>query len=187
MPLPHYSNVSSHNSKWEPVWKSLFEVTFSLPDVLNRTTDEVKLMLENATSINLPVTPALDTAVQRYKYSTRVFVGMPKETHIQDLSIKMNVNQNDRNSMFTWAILKSWYDLMWNSQTGETHVKADTCGTIVVNMHDKKGRVMRRVTYRNVQITELNGWDLAWEDTNAILDVDAKFVADYFEDIYLDR
>lgn len=187
MPLPHYSQISSHNEKWEPVWTSLFEITFGLPESLNRTTEEVKLMLENASSINLPLTPDIGIVMQRFKYSTRAFVALPTQTHVQDIAIKFSLNQNDRNGVFVWNILKAWYDLGWNQATGEAHTKVDLCGSLSVNVHDKKGRVIRRVTYRNVQLYSLDGWELSWEDSTKILEVGAKFVADYYEDLYLDR
>ena len=33
MPLPHFSNVSSHNKVWEPVFQNLFEVVVILPQL----------------------------------------------------------------------------------------------------------------------------------------------------------
>ena len=187
MPLPHFSAVSSHNEKWEPVYKSLFEITFALPPVLGRTTDEVKLMLENANSIALPLTPDIEVKDQRFKFSTRAFVTLPKQTHVADLSVKFSLNANDKNAVFVWNVLKAWYDLAWNAATGETHLKSEMCGSIVVNVHNKKGDVIRRVTYRNVQIFSISQWDLGWEDSSAFQDAEAKFVADYFEDLYTDK
>lgn len=187
MPLPHYSQISSHNEKWEPVWKGLFEVTFGMPDALNRTTDEVKLMLENANSVNLPLTPTMEKAMQRFKYSTRAFIALPKQTHVEEVKVKFSLNQNNRNSVFVWNILKAWYDLAWNQATGELHTKIDLCGSIVVNVHDKRGRVIRRVTYRNVQLFDLSGWDMDWSSSTELIEAEASFVADYWEDLYVDR
>jgi len=186
MALPHFSNVLSHNSIYEPVYKALFEVTFDLPPILGRTTTEVQLLLENARNISLPLTPPIDLATQRFKFSTRAYVTLPKETHIPDITIKFNLNENDKNAVFVWNILKAWYDLAWNSQTGETHTKKEMVGNIIVNQHNKKGQVIRRVTYRNCQIVSLTEIALDWENTADILDVDAVWCADYWEDLYID-
>jgi hypothetical protein len=111
---------------------------------------------------------------------------MPEKTHI-DFSIKHNVNVNDKGNMITWNTLKAWYDVVWNSQNGTVNYKSDIIGTIIVNQHDKKGVVLRRVTFQNCQITGLAGYSLGWEKSTEILaDVEAKFVADYWIDEYID-
>lgn len=184
--LPHFSNVLTHNSKWEPIYKALFEITFDLPPILGRTTQEVQLLLENSRSISLPLTPDIEIATQRFKFSTRAYVTLPTETHVPDLSITFNVNENDKNAVFIWNILKAWYDLAWNSQTGETHTKKEMVGKIIVNQHNKKGQVIRRVTYNNVQIVGIDAVELSWDDTTTILETNSKFCADFWEDLYID-
>ena len=187
MPLPHWNNISSHNENWEPVFKALFEVTFDLPPILARSANDVKLMLENSTSINLPLTPDIEVKTQRFKYSTRAFVTLPESTHVPDLKIKYNLNQNDKGGVYVWNILKAWYDLAWNSQTGEAHYKDEMIANIIVNQHDRKGKVIRRVTYRGVQIVGISGFELAWDTPSEILDCEGTFVADYWEDLYIDQ
>jgi hypothetical protein len=184
--IAHYNNVKSHNENWEPIFKNLFEITFDLPATLKRNSDDVTLLLESATSINLPTTPDLGTAVQRFKYSTRVFVGMPEKTHIDDITIKFNANQNDQNSMYVWNILKAWYNAAWNQETGELGTKRELVGNIIVNQHNRKGDVIRRVTYKKVQLVGIDGQDLSWDDSNSIMDITAKFVCDHWEDLYKD-
>jgi len=185
MALSHFSNVLTANSLDEAVYKALFEITFDLPAILGRTVTEAQLMLENARNITLPLTPDLEVATQRFKYSTRTYVTLPSQTHISDLSITFNMNENDKLSVFTWEILKSWYDLAWNSQTGETHTKKEMVGNIIVNQHNKKGQIIRRVTYHNVQIVGISEIELNWDGPTEILECSGKFVADYWSDVYL--
>lgn len=186
MALAHFSNVLSHSENNEPIYKALFEITFDLPPILGRTTDEVRLMLENARSITLPLTPKIEIKTQRFKFSTRAYVTLPTETHIADLAILFNLNENKQNAVFVWNILKAWYDLAWNSQTGETHTKRDMIGNIIVNQHNKDGQVIRRVTYRNCQITNVSEIALDWEASTDIVECTANWCADYWEDLYID-
>lgn len=183
--LSHFSNVLSHNQIDEPLYKSLFEITFDLPPLLGASTQEVQLLLENARSITLPLTPDLEVATQRFKFSTRAFVTLPTDTHVPDLNIMFNYNENKRNVVFVWNTLKSWYDLAWNSQTGETHTKREMIGGIIVNCHNKDGQIYRRVQYVNVQIVGIDGLEYSWDDTNAIQEGASRFVADYWIDTYL--
>lgn len=187
MALPHFSNILSHNSNDEPVYKALFELTFDLPPILGRTIDDVKLMLENARNITLPLTPDIEVQTQRFKFSTRAYVTLPSQTHVADLSINFNLNENDRNAVFVWNILKAWYDLAWNSQTGETHTKREMIGNIIVNQHNKKGQVIRRVSFINIQLVGVSEIELNWDSPTEILECSGKFIADYWEDLYIDQ
>jgi hypothetical protein len=185
--LPFFANILSSNQDFEPVYAALFEITFDLPAILGRTTTEVQLLLENARNISLPLTPDIEVQTQRFKFSTRAYVTLPTQTHVADLSVNFNLNENDRNGVYVWNILKAWYDLAWNSQTGETHTKREMVGNIIVNQHNKSGQVIRRVTYINCQIFGISEIELSWEETTKLLECSARWVCDYYEDLYIDQ
>ncbi len=193
MPLPHYTQISNVDSPGGPgtipdevVYTNLFEITFILPVILQAQKRDPLLLLENATKISMNLTEH-DVAekVQRFKYSTRAFYATPTKTH-GNLSIPFQVNVNNNGSMETWNTLKAWYDLMFNSQNGSLHYKSDLIGTIIVNQHDKKGVVLRRVTFQNCQLFKIAGYDLDWASNGIIENVTAEFVYDYFIDEYID-
>ena len=103
-----------------------------------------------------------------------------------EITIKFQVNVNQAGSMETWSTLKAWYDLVFNSQDGTMHYKSDIIGTIIVNQHDKKGVVLRRVTFQNVQIKKIAGYSLDWSTNGTIETCQADFIWDYFIDEYID-
>ena len=194
MPLPHYTQISNLGSPGGPgtlpdevVYTNLFEVTFILPTILQAQKRDPLLLLENATKIALNLTEH-DVAekVQRFKYSTRAFYATPTKTH-GNLSIPFQVNVNNNGSVEVWNTLKAWYDLLFNSQNGSLHYKSDLIGTIVVNQHDKKGVVLRRVTFQNCQLFKVAGYDLDWASNGIIENVTAEFTYDYFIDEYIDN
>lgn len=186
MSLPHFTNIQSHNKLWEPVYKNLFEVQIVLPKLVgDRHQNASEMLLENATSIRLPVYPTLGNVPQRYKYSTRMFTGFPDSTSITDLSVKFNMNQNDSNQMFTFRVIKDWYDLLWNNEDGSSHYKKNAVGEIILYQHDREGVIIRRVSYHNCQLTQFaDGGDLVWNGGQDIMDVTATWVVDYWEDYY---
>jgi hypothetical protein len=192
MPLPHFTQLLMTGSPGgpgtkpqEPVYKNLFEITFIVPTILQAQGRSAIMLLQQATSIDLNLTEDIERATQRFKYSTRKFVTTPSDTS-KDFTIKFNVNVNEKGAMETWNALKAWYDLVWNSQNGVLHYKADIIGTIIVNEHDRKGLVLRRVTYQNAQIYGIDGIQLDWSQNTEIWEVNAKFVADYWIDEYID-
>jgi hypothetical protein len=197
MPLPHFSQVNSHGSThpnteqiFEPVYPSLFEVTFVLPTIVQDQGRDPLLLLENATAVEgIEVHKGLETAEQRFKYSTRMFLTMPQNTSIDGLNIKFNVNVGNAGDVFNYNALRAWYDLAWNSQNGTLHYKRDIVGTIVINHHDRKGFVIRRITLHNCQIKNITGYfdSVDWSDTTSIItDVNAEFVVDYWTDERVD-
>jgi hypothetical protein len=193
MPLPHYTQLSQVGSPGGPgtfpdeiVYTNLFEITFVLPTTLQNQQRNTTLLLENATSVDFNLTEFDFTQKeQRFKYSTRVFQTTPSKTS-GEISIKFQVNVNQSGSMETWSTLKAWYDLVFNSQDGTMHYKSDIIGTIIVNQHDKKGVVLRRVTFQNVQIKKIAGYSLDWSTNGTIETCQADFIWDYFLDEYID-
>jgi len=197
MGLPHFTNISNVGSPGGPgtlpdevVYLNLFEITFILPVLLQAQGRDPILLLENATKVNLGGAnlTAFDVgqAQQRFKYSTREFLTTPTKTS-GEITIPFQVNVNNQGSMETWATLKAWYDLVFNSQNGALHYKSDIIATIIVNQHDKKGVVLRRVTFQNCQLKSLTGWDLVWAYNAIVTEVTAAIVYDYFIDEYIDQ
>lgn len=195
MPLSHYTQLQMTGSPGgpgtqpqEPVFKNLFEVTFVLPTILQTQGRDAVLLLQQATNIDLSVTnKTLSTTKQRYKYSERAFINAGPGETTAEFTIKFNVNVNNQGSMETWNILRAWYDLAWNSQNGYLHYKADTIGTIIANQHDKKGLVLRRVTFQNCQLLDVSNFgNLEWAQSG-IDEVSAKWIADYWIDEYIDN
>jgi hypothetical protein len=197
MPLPHFTQISNVGSPGGPgtlpdevVYKNLFEVTFILPVILQAQGRDPILLLENATKVDLEAAALtafdIQNVTQRYKYSTRQFLTTPIKTS-GEINIPFQVNVNQEGAMETWNTMKAWYDLVFNSQNGSLHYKSDLIGTIIVNQHDKKGVVLRRVTFQNVQLKKLGGYDLDWSSNDIIKEVTANFVWDYFIDEYIDQ
>lgn len=194
MPLPHYTQISNVGSPGGPgtlpdevVYVNLFEISFVLPTILTAQGRSPLLLLENATKVDLNNLTQFDvqTKEQRFKYSTRQFQTTPSKTS-GEIVIPFQVNVNQAGSMEVWNSLKAWYDLLFNSQNGTLHYKSDLIGTIIVNQHDKKGVVLRRVTFQNCQISKLTGWALDWASNDIVPSVDATFLYDYFVDEYID-
>ena len=196
MPLPHFTQLQVTGSPGgpgtqpqEPVYLNLFEISFVLPTILQAQGRDPMLLLQQALSVDLNTTnKTLATSNQRWKYTTRAFLNAgPAETHIDYLAITFNVNVNNNGSMETWAALRAWYDLAWNSQNGYLHYKADMVGTIIVQQHDKKGLVLRRVTFQNAQLKAVTSPSLTYEGQGILQNITANFVCDYWVDAYIDN
>lgn len=196
MPLPHYTQISNVGSPGGPgtlpdevVYLNLFEVSIILPQILTGQGRDPLLLLENITkapSFNLTTDLGVGNAQQRFKMSTREFLTTPNATS-GEIELNFQVNVNREGSLETWNTMRAWYDLLFNSQNGTMHYKADMIGTIIVNQHDKKGVVLRRVTFQNAQIQSISSYELDWSQNNIIQNLTAKFRFDYFIDEFIDQ
>lgn len=186
MGLPHFTTVRSHNENFDPIYKNLFEVEIFLPDdIKDKHPDGTSLLLENAKTVNLPTYPEMETITQKYKYSTRLYLGFPTSTSLDNISVTLNINQNDAKQMFTFRMIKDWYDLVWNNEDGSTNYKRTCLGEIIIYQHDREGNIIRRITYHNCQLKGFSvGEDLTWDSTSEIQELTANFVCDYWEDYY---
>ena len=186
MPLAHFTMIDSHKEKWEPIHPNLYEVTIILPQILQSIhPNATHLLLENTTTAKMPDYPELTPISQRFKYSTRLFLSTPDKTSIDDMQISFNLNQNDDYQIFVFKILKDWYDLAWNNETGTLHYKKNMVGDVIVHQHDREGKVIRRVTYHNCQFKKFAGMEeLSWESNTDVMKLDAHWSVDYWEDFY---
>lgn len=184
--LAHFLNVTpTATNLEEPLYSNLFEITFTFPTILKlNTTLDQRIMMMNAMNIDLNLTPELGVKEQKFKYSDRVFLITPEKTSIE-FEIEFNINVDNSFSIRTWNYMKKWYDLAWNSQTGELHYKADMVGGIVAHIHDREGVVVRRTEFKNVMCRGVEGMKFSWEGAD-IIKGKAMFVADYWIDQYYD-
>jgi len=184
MPLSHFSNVKTGVALDEVVYKNLFEVVVLLPAAIGgEHPDHQTILLENITSTSFPVYPTIESVEQNFKFSTRKFLKMPTTTSTS-LKLELNMNVNNKYQVYTWRMMKDWYDLVWNNEDGSLHYKKHIISDIVVHAHDKEGHVIRRVTYFNCQIKSITGWeDINWT-SQEIANLSVEFEADYWSDMY---
>ena len=57
---------------------------------------------------------------------------------------------------------------------------------MIVNQHDKKGLVLRRVTFQNCQLKSVTSPTLDYAGQAILTDVTADFCCDYWIDEYID-
>lgn len=187
MPLPHFTNIDSHNVNHEVIHKNLYEVTVILPTLLQSIhgSDATLQLLENIKSVTLPKHKELGKVVQKFKYSTRQYLTYPSDSSVE-FSMSLNMNQKEDYQIYTWRIMKDWYDLGWNNEDGTLHYKAHMIGDVIIHLHDKEGHVIRRVVYKNCQISNIEGFDgdITWEGNTDVFDLTVAMVADYWEDLY---
>jgi len=147
--LPHYKNSSVSTQLFEPLHPNLFQIIINLPSNLDGT--NLELMHEHINTISglQGVNPALDVVEQKFKWATRSFAGMPSTTAI-DVGIEFSLNLNDANQAYTYKILRDWYRLMYDPDTGYAGLKKDYVGSMEILQHNRNGDVYRRIVLHDI-------------------------------------
>lgn len=182
--LSHFNNVVIANKNREPLYANLFETTFNFPSAIPLKATDISLLTLQATNIDLNLTPTLGIIYQYFKYSGRAYLNTAAKNSVITFDITFNINITDNFALDSWNMLKQWYDLGWNSQTGELHYKKDMVGTVIAHIHDRKGIVVRRVEFTNCQLSAIDSQAFNWSTETSVLTCKASFVADTWVDLY---
>tara|TARA_A100001037_G_scaffold172411_2_gene154863 strand:+ start:12226 stop:12780 length:555 start_codon:yes stop_codon:yes gene_type:complete len=144
MALPHYSNdqTSKKGKNFEPVLMNMFEVTILPPAGVGGQ----EMLLQHVKGITgLDLHKAGDPIAQKFKWSTRSFAGTPADSHL-DVEITFTLNLNEANQMYAYKTIRDWQRLQYNPETGETGLKKDYVGQIVIVQFNRAGDIYRKIT-----------------------------------------
>jgi hypothetical protein len=149
--LPHFKNSKAATSKWEPVYKNLFEVTILPPPSVTGGS----LLLEHVNSITgLTTELGQEVTEQTFKTAKRSFLSSVPVNTVVDLVVNFSLNLNDNNEMYVYKTLRDWKRLGYNPLTGEMGLKKDyTQDTkIIVTQYNRKGDIFWQRTFNDVFI-----------------------------------
>lgn len=181
MKLPHKRNDITGNKHMEPVYPALFDVRIQFPAAVDDSQRE--LVLDNIVSVGgLNANKLPGTVTQKFKGVTRTFAGAVVDDTSQVVTVTVNVNLDESNSMFTYKMFKQWSDLIYNPMTGERGLAAEyAAGTsMTVTLFNKKEQVFK--TYKaldifiNEPIPDLE--DLNYETNDPWEPITISFVCD---------
>lgn len=185
--LPHYKNFKPAVDKYEPMHPNLFKVVFQLPTKLAaKYTEYIDFLPGHINTVSglQGINPALDVVEQRFKWATRSFAGMPSTTSI-DFTIEFSMNLNDANQAYTYKILRDWYRLAYDPDTGYAGLKKDyTAPQIDIYFMNREGDPYRHVKLIDSFITTapeaMDSLDYTSADP---FSASCSFRCDWFEEI----
>jgi hypothetical protein len=176
--LSHYKNSPAGINKHEVLYANLFVATLIPP-----TGIDGKLLSDQVISIGgLNTEPGSDAITQEFRFAQRSYAsGRPQQTTM-DLSINFHINLNEANQAYTYKTLQSWARRIYNPQTGEQGLKIDYVGQIIIEMHNRKGDVYRKLTCLDAWITS-GIPELGLDNGNGdALQLELTFRTDYWVD-----
>tara|TARA_Y100000593_G_C4305262_1_gene335403 strand:+ start:2137 stop:2691 length:555 start_codon:yes stop_codon:yes gene_type:complete len=151
MSLPHYSNdqTSKKGKNFEPVTGNLFEVTILPPAGVSGQ----EMLIQHVKTVSgLELHKAQDATTQTFKWSTRSFAGIPADSFV-DVTVGFTLNLNEANQMYLYKTMRDWSRLSYNPETGESGLKKDYVGQMVIVQFNRAGDIYRKVTLEDCFIT----------------------------------
>jgi hypothetical protein len=148
----HYKNSEASREMYEVVSPALFEVYFTFPKLIQNGKYQ-SLMFEHVRSISGldGVNPTVSNVVQKYKYAERHYAAAGPDKTSLELTITYTLNLDNAHQNYIYNMLRKWYYLIYNPQTGRMLTKKQYAEGSVLEIveHDRDGAIWRRIKCLN--------------------------------------
>ena len=182
--LPHITNSQAGINRQDPVYKSKFEVYFTIPAALqNQFQQDVAVLTEQVQKISGLGT--LDRGVekgeQKFMGTTRTYLNATKDSTSHELTVELALNFRNRTDNFIYRLFKAWNDLTYNEANGETSLKQEYVADYLrVFVGNRAGDVWRDITYKDVILFGgIEGFDELDYSSTDIQTLTVKFATDW--------
>lgn len=187
----HFTNSKVATANMEPVYKELFDIIITPPDLIANNPEwsgiGKEILLEEITGItglDVDIMPSIIT--QEFKGTKRNFVGVVPDNTSVSFSISFELNLNDANQNFVYNAFRAWGDLQYDPLTGTQLLKKDYVSLAGISMaaFNKKFDVHRKIEIKNVMLADkIQVFDKSYgAGSKEVLTM--PFVGDYFNYSY---
>lgn len=188
MALPHIQNSVAGRDLYDPAYKSIFEVYFTLPDALrDKFGQDEALITEHVKTVG--GLDALDkgpeTSTQKFMGTTRTYVNPKMEsTSAEDIQIVFTLNMRNGVDNYIYKLFRAWKDLNYDLNTGEIHMKKDYVAKwLKISIGNRAGEVVREIVFRDVMLKgNLEGMSELDYEGNDPLELTVHFTSDWWKE-----
>ena len=144
----HFSGSKTSTSLDQPLHLTKFVTTWLIPEALvAKYGNRIEVIDEHILDISgLDMDKMPGTVEQKYMGTSREFIGTIVDTK-QEWNISFEANVDPQTGeIYPYALFRDWAKLCYDAETGIQAIKADYVGSVVVEVHDLKGKVLRKTT-----------------------------------------
>ena len=185
--LPHIKNSRAGVNREDPVYKSLFEVYFTIPQALQeRFGEDVAVLTEQVQKVSglgtLDKGPSVGE--QKFMGTSRSYLQSKLDSTSHELTITITLNLRNGVDNYIYKLLRAWNRLGYNLSTGETTLKKDyVADWFKVVIANRAGDIFKEVIYKDVMLIEgLSGFDELDYTSNDHVDLEFKLKSDWADD-----
>ena len=187
MSLPHITNSQAGVNKYDPVFKSIFEVYFSIPEAIrSQFGKDEELLTEHVLTIDGlgALNRAPGTGTQKFMGTDRSFINPKLDNTRAEISVKLSLNLRNATDNYIYKLFRAWAALGYDQSTGTRHLKKDYCADYLkVSIANQAGDIYHEVIFKDVMINgDMEGIsDLDYDNADAI-ELTVKFVSDWWKE-----
>lgn len=184
MSLPHIQNSEAGRNLYDAVWKSLFEVYFTIPDLLRpEFGQDEAIITEHITKISGldKLTTGVESATQTFMGTTRTFLKPKLDNTSYEISVSLTLNLRNKIDNYIFKLFRAWAKLGYDINSGATHLKKDyTAQWMKIAIGNPAGDVYREVIFKDVIMNGgVTGWDDLDYSSNEPVEIEVKFISDW--------
>jgi hypothetical protein len=188
MALPHITNSEAGRNLYDPVFKNIFEVYFTLPTPLQaQFGKDTELITEHVTKLSGlgALNRAPGTGTQKFMGTDRTYINPKLDSTSAEIEVTLNLNLRNKTDNYIYKLFRAWAYLGYNQDTGERHLKKDCCADFLkISIANQAGDIYREIVFRDVMINgDLGGGheDVDYDSTDA-LELTVKFKSDWWKE-----
>lgn len=191
MALPHITNSEAGRNLYDPVFKNIFEVYFTLPEpIASKFGKDTALITEHVTKVSglnaLNRAPGVGT--QKFMGTERSFINPRLDNTSADIEVTLNLNLRNSTDNYIYKLFRAWAALGYDQTTGERHLKKDCCADFLkISIANQKGDIYREIVFKDVMIMDSiagSQEDLDYDSADA-LELTVKFRSDWWTETML--
>ena len=183
MSLPHIQNSQAGRNHYDPVYTSLFEVYFTLPDALReKFGQDEAIITEHVLKISGldGLDKSAEKVTQKFMGTTRTFLAPKIGDTSFELDIDLTLNLRNATDNYIYKLFKEWNNLGYDLSTGETRLKKDYIANwLKVSIANRQGDIYREVVFKDVILTGITAPGEYNYETPDAAQLNVKFSSDW--------
>jgi hypothetical protein len=184
--LPHIKNMESGINKYDPVHKSIFEVYFTLPTIIQTEFKKTELLLtEQVTNVSgLDVLQKTTPQGEQKFYGVTVsFLNPVLDSTAADLTITFNLNLRKVTDNFVLKVFRAWENISYDLSDGTRGIKTDYISDdLRIAEANRNGEIWRSYVFHHVMLTGVTGLEDLDYSSSDPRTLQCTFRCDYWDD-----
>jgi hypothetical protein len=188
MPLPHINNVQAGINKYDPMHGAIFEVQFTLPDLISGqfiAPNDIYILSEQVTTVT-----GLDILQKTVQAGSQKFLGVDvsflnpaMDSTFAEFTVELNLNLRNDTDAYVLRVFKAWSKLGYNLSNGSRTLKREYCSASMRILEaNRNGVIWRDVLFKDVMLTEVTGLDGLDYTNSEARKLTCKFRSDYWDE-----
>lgn len=170
---PHVRNAEASNKYYDPMHSSIFEVTFSVPNAIQKDINakDIAILAEQVVSVSgldaLQKTAA--AGEQKFFGASSSFLNPTLDNTYAEITVEFNLNIRNATDAYVLRIFKEWAKLGYDLSNGQRRLMKDYVAPfLTIKEANRDGTVWRTAKFEKVMVTSVTGLEtLNYTDNEA--------------------